>query len=114
MCGNSAHISRRFTKSANVNYRNPLVLRGDEPALSGRLRLGSIRTFTLESQIAMTGDIALSAGGRLDNPLYILFCQLTSLLVGLSTLFFSFVDCLSRISPTNLSSCSVDGNVAQA
>lgn len=114
MCGNSAHISRRFTKSANVNNRNPLVLRGDEPALSGRLRLGSIRTFTLESQIAMTGDIALSAGGRLDNPLYILFCQLTSLLVGLRTLFFSFVDCLSRISPTNLSSCSVDGNVAQA
>jgi hypothetical protein len=55
MCGNSAHISRR---------------------------LGSIRTLTLESQIAMTGDIALSAGGRLDNPLYILFCQLTSLLVG--------------------------------
>ena len=55
MCGNSAHISRR---------------------------LGSIRTFTLESQIAMTGDIALSAAGRLDNPLYILFCQLTSLLVG--------------------------------
>jgi hypothetical protein len=82
MCGNSAHISRRFTKSANVNNRNPFVLRGDEPALSGRLRLGSIRTFTLETQIAMTGDIALSAGGRLDNPLYIQFCQLTSLLVG--------------------------------
>ena len=61
----------------------------------------------------MTGDIALSAGGRLDHPLYILFCQLT-LLVGLRTLFFSFVDCLSRISPTNLSSCSVDRNVAQA
>jgi len=55
MCGNSAHISRR---------------------------LGSIRTLTLESQIAMTGDIALSAAGHLDNPLYILFCQLTSLLVG--------------------------------
>ena len=51
----------------------------------------------------MTGDIALSAGGRLDNPLYILFCQLTSLLVGLRTLFFSFVDCLSRISPTSCS-----------
>jgi hypothetical protein len=50
MCGNSAHISRR---------------------------LGSIRTLTLESQIAMTGDIALSAGGRLDNPL--LFCFASSL-----------------------------------
>ena len=82
MCGNSAHISRRFTKSANVNNRNPLVSPGRRARLSGGLRLGSIRTLTLESQIAMTGDIALSAGGRLDNPLYILFCQLTSLLVG--------------------------------
>ena len=82
MCGNSAHTSRRFTKSANVTIAIRSYLRGDEPALSGRRRLGSIRTLTLESQIAMTGDIALSAGGRLDNPLYILFCLLTALLVG--------------------------------
>ena len=68
----------------------------------------------LNITIAMTGDISLFAGGHLDNSLYILFCQLTSFLVGLRTLFFSFVDCLSRISPTNLSSCSVDGNVGQA
>ena len=40
----------------------------------------------LNITIAMTGDIALFAGGRLDNSLYIRFCQLTSFLVGLSQL----------------------------
>ena len=45
MCGNSAHIGRRFTKGANVNNRNPLVPRGDEARLSGRLRFGKYKNF---------------------------------------------------------------------
>jgi len=43
MCGNSAHISRRFTKSANVNNRNPLVPPGRRARSVRKTSLGNYK-----------------------------------------------------------------------